>query len=155
MHDSTTKTHRLNWVKGSWLLMCLLFSLASQKSFAMIENNLSCTATGTTGLINLGNVTPSQPLQASMTANCRVTRWFPSGSSLSHTQFYNIGNGPKLYVFTSTQAAQYLSRQSARPPPPVCQAVAYRLGLAPYFLTTYWWLGLPLQNQVFTWSALA
>jgi len=99
MHDSTAKPHRLNWVKGSLLLMCLLFSLASLKSFAMIENNLSCTATGTTGLIDLGNVTPSQPIQASMTANCRVTRWFPSGSSLSHTQFYNIGNGPKLYVF--------------------------------------------------------
>lgn len=99
MHNSTAKPHRLNWVKGSWLLLCLLFSLISQQAFALIENNLSCTATGTTGIINIGNVTPSQNIQASMTANCRVTRWFPSGASLSHTQFYPVGNGPKLVVF--------------------------------------------------------
>jgi hypothetical protein len=99
MHDSTAKTHRVSWVKGSLLLLCLLFSLASQQAFAIIENNLACTATGTTGIIDLGSVTPSQPLQASMTANCRVTRWFPAGASLSHTQFYNKGKGSKFYVF--------------------------------------------------------
>lgn len=81
------------------MLLCFLLSLASPPAFALIENNLSCTATGTTGIIDLGEVAPSETLQVNMTANCRVTRWYPWGASLSHTQFYNVGKGPKLFVF--------------------------------------------------------
>ena len=63
---------------------------------------MSCTATGSgaTGVINLGKVSPSEALQASMTGNCRVTRAFPSGASLSQTQFYNTAiRGPAFTVF--------------------------------------------------------
>ena len=99
MRDSTVKSSRLSLFKGSLLLLCMLLSLVSQQAFALIENNLACTATGTTGLIQLGDLAPSTSYNASMTANCRVTRWYPYGSSLQHSQFYNQGRGSKIQVF--------------------------------------------------------
>lgn len=99
MHDSTTKPRRPSWLKGSLLLLCLLLSLASQQAFALIQNNLNCTQTGTTGVIELGDLSPATSYTANMTANCRVTRWYPYGSSLQHTQFYNMGRGDKVQVF--------------------------------------------------------
>jgi len=99
MRDSTVKSSRLSLFKGSLLLLCMLLSLVSQQAFALIENNLACTATGTTGLIQLGDLAPSTSYTASMTANCRVTRWYPYGSSLQHSQFYNLGRGSKIQVF--------------------------------------------------------
>ena len=37
------------------LLLCLLLGLVSQQAFALIQNNLACTATGTTGIIQLAD----------------------------------------------------------------------------------------------------
>lgn len=98
MRDSTPKSSRLSLLKGSLLLLCMLLSLASPQAFALIENNLACTATGTTGIIDLGDISPSTNYTANMTANCRVTRWYPYGASLQHTQFYNKGKGSKVQV---------------------------------------------------------
>ena len=98
MRDSTPKSSRLSLLKGSLLLLCMLLSLASPQAFALIENNLACTATGTTGIIELGDISPSTNYTANMTANCRVTRWYPYGASLQHTQFYNKGKGSKVQV---------------------------------------------------------
>ena len=99
MRDSTPKSSRLSLLKGSLLLLCLLLSLASPQAFALIQNNLACTATGTTGIIELGDISPSTNYTANMTANCRVTRWYPYGASLQHSQFYNTGRGSKVQVF--------------------------------------------------------
>ena len=99
MRDSTVKSSRLSLFKGSLLLLCMLLSLVSQQAFALIENNLACTATGTTGIIQLGDLAPSTNYTANMTANCRVTRWYPYGASLQHSQFYNSGRGSKVQVF--------------------------------------------------------
>lgn len=99
MRDSTVKSSRLSLFKGSLLLLCMLLSLVSQQAFALIQNNLACTATGTTGIIQLGDLAPSTNYTANMTANCRVTRWYPYGSSLQHSQFYNSGRGSKVQVF--------------------------------------------------------
>ena len=99
MHESNVKSSRLSLVKGGLLLLCLLLGLVSQPAFALIENNLACTATGTTGIIQLGDLAPSTSYTANMTANCRVTRWYPYGSSLQHSQFYNQGRGSKIQVF--------------------------------------------------------
>ena len=99
MRDSTSKSSRLSLLKGSLLLLCILLSLVSQQAFALIQNNLACTATGTTGIIQLGDLAPSTNYTANMTANCRVTRWYPYGASLQHSQFYNSGRGSKVQVF--------------------------------------------------------
>lgn len=99
MRDSTSKSSRLSLLKGSLLLLCILLSLASPQAFALIQNNLACTATGTTGIIQLGDIPPSTNYTANMTANCRVTRWYPYGASLQHSQFYNAGIGSKVQVF--------------------------------------------------------
>ncbi|PAA14162.1 fimbrial protein [Pseudomonas fragi] len=99
MRDSTSKSSRLSLLKGSLLLLCILLSLASPQAFALIQNNLACTATGTTGIIQLGDISPSTNYTANMTANCRVTRWYPYGASLQHSQFYNAGRGSKVQVF--------------------------------------------------------
>ena len=99
MRDSTSKSSRLSLLKGSLLLLCILLSLASPQAFALIQNNLACTATGTTGIIQLGDISPSTNYTANMTANCRVTRWYPYGASLQHSQFYNSGRGSKVQVF--------------------------------------------------------
>lgn len=99
MRDSTVKSFRLSLFKGSLLLLCMLLSLVSQQAFALIQNNLACTATGTTGIIQLGDLAPSTNYTANMTANCRVTRWYPYGASLQHSQFYNSGRGSKVQVF--------------------------------------------------------
>lgn len=99
MRDSTPKSSRLSLLKGSLLLLCILLSLASPQAFALIQNNLACTATGTTGIIQLGDISPSTNYTANMTANCRVTRWYPYGASLQHSQFYNAGRGSKVQVF--------------------------------------------------------
>ena len=99
MRDSTVKSSRLSLFKGSLLLLCMLLSLVSQQAFALIQNNLACTATGTTGIIQLGDLAPSTNYTANMTANCRVTRWYPYGASLQHSQFYNSGRGSKVQVF--------------------------------------------------------
>lgn len=99
MHNSTANPKYLSWIKGSGLLLCLLFGLFSQPAFALFQNNLSCTATGQVGDIQLGELSPSQAIEVNMTANCRVTRRFPAGASLSHTQQYGVGTGPELSVF--------------------------------------------------------
>ena len=99
MHDATAKSHCASWVKGSVLLLGLLLSLTSQQAFALVEGNLSCTPTGTSGVVELGELLPAQAYTATMTANCRVTRWFPYGSSLQHSQLYSVGSGSKLKVF--------------------------------------------------------
>ena len=99
MHESTVKSSRSGRGKVSMLLLCLLLGLVSQQAFALIQNNLACTATGTTGIIQLGDLAPSTSYTANMTANCRVTRWYPYGSSLQHSQFYNQGRGSKVQVF--------------------------------------------------------
>jgi hypothetical protein len=101
MHNSTAKPQHLNWVKASLLLLCVSFSLASGQAFAVVENNLTCSAMGNTGIVHIGSVTPGQTIQTSLTANCRVTRAFPGGASLSQNQFYNTGaaDGPKFYAF--------------------------------------------------------
>ena len=99
MRDSTPKSSRLSLLKGSLLLLCILLSLVSPQAFALIQNNLACTATGTTGIIELGDISPSTNYTANMTANCRVTRWYPYGASLQHSQFYNTGRGSKVQVF--------------------------------------------------------
>lgn len=99
MHDALDLPHRPRWIKGSLLLLSMLLMFASQHAFALIENNLSCTQTGTTGTIDLGDLPPGQAFTANMTANCRVTRWYPYGASLQHTQAYTQGSGNKLRVF--------------------------------------------------------
>ena len=99
MNNSTVRPLYPRWVKGSLLLLSMLLMFASQQAFALIENNLNCTATGTTGVIELGDLTPGQTYTANMTANCRVTRWYPYGASLQHSQFYNVGRGSKVQVF--------------------------------------------------------
>lgn len=99
MHESNVKSSRPGLVKVCLLLLCLLLGLVSQQAFALIENNLACTPTGTTGIIQLGDLAPSTSYTANMTANCRVTRWYPYGSSLQHSQFYNQGRGSKVQVF--------------------------------------------------------
>ena len=59
MHESNVKSSRPGLVKVCLLLLCLLLGLVSQQAFALIENNLACTATGTTGIIQLGDLAPS------------------------------------------------------------------------------------------------
>lgn len=86
MHDSTAKPRRTKWVTLKLLAAGLMFSLASGQAFAFNENNMSCTATGSQGIINLGSFGPSENIQVRMTANCRVMRKFPSGANLSFTQ---------------------------------------------------------------------
>lgn len=98
MHDSTVKPHRPAWVKNTLLMLCLLLSLASQQAFALYENNLACDITSDTGLIDLGTLAPSTQYTAHMAARCRVTRWYPSGASLQHTQQYVQGAGAKLQL---------------------------------------------------------
>lgn len=91
MHESTAKPRRMKWPTLVVLALGLLFSLASQQAFAFYENNMTCTATGNQGMIDLGSFSPSENFQIHMTANCRVTRWFPKGSNLSFTQFNQRG----------------------------------------------------------------
>lgn len=98
MHDSTAKPRHLNWVKGSLLLLCLLFSVVSQQAFALTENNLACDITSDTGVTDLGILAPSTQYTAHMAARCRVTRWYPYGASLQHTQQYVQGAGAKLQL---------------------------------------------------------
>ena len=59
MHESNVKSSRPGLVKVCLLLLCLLLGLVSQQAFALIENNLACTPTGTTGIIQLGDLAPS------------------------------------------------------------------------------------------------
>lgn len=99
MNNPIVQPLRPRWVKGFLFLLTMLLMSASQHAFALIENNLSCTATGTTGLIELGDLPPGETITANMTANCRVTRWYPYGASLQHSQFYNVGRGSKVQVF--------------------------------------------------------
>ncbi|WP_019408922.1 hypothetical protein [Pseudomonas psychrophila] len=119
MNDSTVQSLRPRWVKGSLLLLTMFFMFASQQAFALIQNNLSCTQTGTTGTIDLGVLTPGQTFTANMTANCRVTRWYPYGSSLQHTQSYTQGSGNKLQVF-HTNSGQMVPEQPIGTPSTVC-----------------------------------
>lgn len=99
MNNPIVQPLRPRWVKGCLFLLTLLLMFASQQAFALIENNLSCTPTGTTGIIDLGDMPPGQAFTANMTANCRVTRWYPYGASLQHSQSYMQGSGSKLQVF--------------------------------------------------------
>ena len=96
MHNSTMKQHRLPWVKGSLLLLCLLCSLTSKQAFAWIYNNLDCTNTGSAGTEDLGTLRPSEKISINMTANCIVKRRFPYGSSLQNQQSYTLGKGDKF-----------------------------------------------------------
>ena len=99
MHDSTAKPRRMKWPTLVVLALGLLFSLASQQAFAFYENNMTCTATGNTGIVDLGTLAPSAVIQVHMTANCRVTRWFPVGSNLSFTQNNAIGKSNDFVAF--------------------------------------------------------
>jgi len=99
MNNPIAQPLRPRRVKGCLFLLTMLLMFASQHAFALIENNLSCTQTGTTGIVDLGDLLPGQTFTANMTANCRVTRWYPYGASLQHTQFYNQGSGSKIQVF--------------------------------------------------------
>jgi hypothetical protein len=98
MHNLTMKQLRLPWVKGSLLLLCLLFSLASKQASAWVYNNLDCTNTGSTGIQDLGTLQPNEKISINMTANCTVKRRFPYGSSLQHQQSYTTGKGSKFDV---------------------------------------------------------
>lgn len=92
------------WVKRSFLLLGLLFSLCCQQAFAIVQNNLACTPTGNTGVVNLGDLVPGQYFEVRMTGNCRVTRWFPYGSSLQHTQVWNetVDTGLPIYAWSAS-----------------------------------------------------
>ncbi len=98
MHNSTLTQHSLRWVKGSVLLLGLLFSLACQQAFALTENNLSCTPTGTTGVVDAGDFPPKTYIEVRMTGSCKVTRNFPYGASLSHTQTFTQYPGVMPWV---------------------------------------------------------
>lgn len=119
MNDSTLHSFSPRWVKSSLLLLTMFLMFASQQAFALIQNNLSCTQTGTTGTINLGVLTPGQTFTANMTANCRVTRWYPYGSSLQHTQSYTQGSGNKLQVL-HTNSGQLVPEQPIGTASTVC-----------------------------------
>ncbi|MBA4271932.1 MAG: fimbrial protein [Pseudomonas sp.] len=107
MHDSTVKPQRPKWATMILLSVGLLFSFASQQAFAIIENNMTCTATGDHGIVDLGTLAPSENIKVHMTANCRVTRWYPKGSNLSFTQQYNLGKGAD-FVALHTNSNQFL-----------------------------------------------
>ncbi|MQU26595.1 fimbrial protein [Pseudomonas helleri] len=99
MHNALN-TRPLSGLKAvCLLLLCLLCSLVSERAFALIGNNMTCTATGTSGVIDLGDISPGETINEKMTANCRVTRWYPAGASLSHVQSYPVGKGPKVAVY--------------------------------------------------------
>ncbi|MFJ2289174.1 fimbrial protein [Pseudomonas iridis] len=108
MHDSTVKPQRPKWATIILWSVGLLFSFASQQAFAIVQNNMTCTATGSTGVVELGTLSPSENIDVNMTANCRVTRWYPVGSNLSFTQQYNMGAGDK-YTGFHINSGKYLS----------------------------------------------
>ena len=89
------------WVKRSFLLVGLLFSLCCQQAFAQVENNLSCTSTGPRGTVYMGDQAPGQYFEVRMTGSCRVTRNFPYGSSLQHSQRWSdtVDTGLPLYAW--------------------------------------------------------
>ena len=103
MHNSTNLHPGSSWVKRSLLLLGLLFSLGCQQAFALVQNNLSCTPSGTTGVVNLGDLAPGQYFEARMTGSCRVTRNFPYGSSLQHTQVWTetVDTGLPIYAWAA------------------------------------------------------
>ena len=110
MHNSTLTQHSLYWIKGSLLLLCLLFGLTCQQAFALTENNLSCTASGTTGVIDVGDVAPLGSFEIKMTGSCKVTRNFPYGASLSHTQTFTQYPGVmpwEMYGWTASGIQVY------------------------------------------------
>ncbi len=86
MHNSTNLLPGSRWVKRGLLLLGLLFGLGCQQAFALIQNNLACTQTGTYGVVDLGDLAPGEYFEVRMLGNCRVTRNFPYGSSLQQTQ---------------------------------------------------------------------
>lgn len=85
------------------LLLLLLLNVTSAQAAVTYENNISCTPTGTTGYVDLGTVAPNQVIKVVMTANCKVTRWFPVGASLGHTQYYHMGKAnPFVLIHANT-----------------------------------------------------
>lgn len=108
MNDFDVKPRRLTWPTMIVLTLGLLLSCASKQAFAFYENNMTCTATGTSGTINLGTLAPSENIQVHMTANCRVTRWFPVGSNLSYTQNNATGKSGDFVAF-HTNSNEFLT----------------------------------------------
>lgn len=102
MHNSTNLLPGSRRIKRCLLLLGLLLGLGCQQAFALIENNLACTPTGTTGVVNLGDLAPGQYFETRMTGSCRVTRNFPYGSSLQHTQVWTgtIDTGWPIYAWS-------------------------------------------------------
>jgi len=98
MHDLIFKRYSASLLKGASLLCLLLFSLGNAPAFALIQNNLSCLPTNAFGAVQLGDFAPSTAFTFDMTANCTVTRWYPKGASLQHSQFYSKGSGNKVRV---------------------------------------------------------
>lgn len=102
MLNSISSQPTSDWVRRSFLLLGLGCSLCCQQAFAIVQNNLACTPTGNTGVVNLGDLAPGQYFETRMTGSCRVTRWFPYGSSLQHTQVWNetIDTGLPIYAWS-------------------------------------------------------
>lgn len=112
MHNSTNPQPGSRWVKRSLLLLGVLFSLGCQQAFALIQNNLTCTPSGTMGVVNLGDLTPGQYFEVRMTGNCRVTRKFPYGSSLQHTQVWTETVDPGRIIYARTTDGKTVPHQS-------------------------------------------
>lgn len=107
MHNTTVKINRLKWATMALLVVSSLLGFTSQKALAFTENNMTCTATGTSGIVDLGTLSPSQNIQVHMTANCRVTRWFPVGSNLSYTQNNAMGKSGDFVAY-HTNSSEFL-----------------------------------------------
>lgn len=112
MHDSTLKPRRLKWATPALLLAGLLLTFTSQHALALIGNNMTCTATGNTGVVDLGTFAPGENIQVHLTANCRVTRWYPVGSNLSYTQNNAMGKSGDFDAY-HTNSGEFLESGAA------------------------------------------
>ncbi|KNC18224.1 fimbrial protein [Pseudomonas coleopterorum] len=78
-------------------LLSALLCLLSAPAQALIENNMKCTHSNSSG--DLGNVAPNTQFGLIMQGSCTVTRRYPVGASLQYSQNKLVGNPPSVMAF--------------------------------------------------------
>lgn len=85
-------------------LLSALLCLLSAPAQALIENNMTCNNSNSSG--ELGNVAPNTRFTLVMEGSCTITRWYPVGASLQFVQSKPIGTPPSVMAFYLGTGAQ-------------------------------------------------
>lgn len=109
MHDSPAKPHRCPRVSLILMSFGILLSFASQNAFAFYNNNVSCTTSGTQGLVELGTLAPSEKIEQTMTGSCKVLRRFQQAAGLSFTQQFGASSGKENFTALHTNSGDYVT----------------------------------------------